>query len=229
MRKDSKFIKYLETHAWAAYSFAICCGVLFYFILTHIPSVFRLASRIISLFSPMIVGVVIAYILNPMMKTIESLLKRINDKYNWRWLAIVLTIFIVFVLMFLLMLVLVPSLMESFGTLFANINRYLNSPDNIINKIELMAMRYGVDLSEFGDTLSNMIRDMFSSMPTYIAKIISTSYQFGTGMVNGIIGFILKKFNIPFGPLIHPGNILLIRQGKHDQVPEQHEKICILI
>ena len=79
--------------------------------------------------------------------------------------------------------------MESFGTLFANINRYLNSPDNIINKIELMAMRYGVDLSEFGDALSNMIRDMFSSMPTYIAKIISTSYQFGTGMVNGIIGF----------------------------------------
>ena len=194
MRKDSKFIKYLETHAWAAYSFAICCGVLFYFILTHIPSVFRLASKIISLFSPMIVGVVIAYILNPMMKTIESLLKRINDKYNWRWLAIVLTIFIVFVLMFLLMLVLIPSLMESFGTLFANINRYLNSPDNIINKIELMAMRYGVDLSEFGDALSNMIRDMFSSMPTYIAKIISTSYQFGTGMVNGIIGFILAIY-----------------------------------
>ncbi len=194
MRKDSKFIKYLETHAWAAYSFAICCGVLFYFILTHIPSVFRLASKILSLFSPMIVGVVIAYILNPMMKTIENLLKRINDKYNWRWLAIVLTIFIVFVLMFLLMLVLIPSLMESFGTLFANINRYLNSPDNIINKIELMALRYGVDLSEFGEALSNMIRDMFSSMPTYIAKIISTSYQFGTGMVNGIIGFILAIY-----------------------------------
>ena len=107
----------------------------------------------------MIVGVVIAYILNPMMKTIESLLKRINDKYNWRWLAIVLTILIVFVLMFLLMLVLIPSLMESFGTLFANINRYLNSPDNIINEIELMAMRYGVDLSEFGDALRTMILD----------------------------------------------------------------------
>lgn len=194
MKKDSKFIKYLENHVWASYTVAICAGVLFYFGLTHISGVFRLIGKIYNLFSSVVIGVVFAYILNPMMKLFEKQLKKIKPDFNWRWLAILLTLFVMFVLLFVLMILLIPSLVDSFASIFSNINRYLNSPNNIIYQLEHLAMRFGIDLSEVGDSLSQLIRDFANNLPSYIAKLISTSYQFGTSMVNVIIGFILAVY-----------------------------------
>ena len=194
MKKDSKFIKYLENHVWASYTVAICTGVLLYFALTHISGVFRLIGKIYNLFSPVVIGVVFAYILNPMMKLFEKWLKKIKPDLNWRWLAILLTLFVMFVLLFILLILLIPSLIESFGSIFTNINRYLNSSNNIIIQLEKIAMRFGVDISAIGESLSQLIRDFANNLPTYIAKLISTSYQFGTSMINMIIGFILAIY-----------------------------------
>lgn len=194
MKKDSKFIKYLENHVWASYTVAICAGVLLYFALNHIPAVFRLIGKIYSLFSSVVIGCVIAYILNPMMKLFEKQLKKIKPDFNWRWLAILITLFVMFVLLFVLLILLIPSLVESFSSIFANVNKYLNSQDNIIYQMEMLAMRFGIDISKVGDSLNQLIRDFANNLPSYIAKLISTSYQFGTGMINVVIGFILAIY-----------------------------------
>ncbi len=194
MKKRHKLFEYLDQHNWAAYTFAICSGVFLFLLITKIKSVLALFTSIYSIFSSIILGLVMAYILNPLMKIVENGLKRINPDKNWRKLAVVLTILIVFVFMFILMLILIPSLYDSFSSLFANINSYISSADSFIENIERMVSRLGIDISEIGDSLSQMLRDALNSLPSYVGKFISTSYHFGTGMINALIGFILAIY-----------------------------------
>ena len=179
---------------WAAATFAVCSGVLLYFLLTHLHTLFSVLSYIFSVVSTILLGVVIAYILNPFTDILEQQFKKINPKRNWRNLSVLTAIILVIVLLIILSAILIPSLMESFATLFSNINAYLSNADTYIANAEELAARFGLDISELGDSLSSMIRNALSSLPATMEKVLSTSFAFGKSMVNLLIGFIFAIY-----------------------------------
>ena len=57
---------------WFAYTFAACTAVLFYLLLSHLGVFFGALGSFFRYLRPVIGGVIIAYILNPLMKLFEN-------------------------------------------------------------------------------------------------------------------------------------------------------------
>ena len=63
--------KKISEQSWYPYSVAICSGVLLYVLLAHIDSIWGAVSKISSYFSPVLLGCVLAYLMNPLAKFYE--------------------------------------------------------------------------------------------------------------------------------------------------------------
>ncbi len=87
-----KFEKLLSK-PWAAYTFASCCAVLLYMVLSHFGAIKTAASSVWSFISPVVIGIVIAYLLNPVSDFFEKKLfknlKKEGSRHGW---AVVVTL-----------------------------------------------------------------------------------------------------------------------------------------
>ena len=66
-----KFDKNRLNQPWAAYTFAACCAVLLYLFLSHINLLGIGLAKLYSFIRPVFIGLVIAYILNPLAMVIR--------------------------------------------------------------------------------------------------------------------------------------------------------------
>ena len=71
-----KFNRDLPEKRWAAYSIATCSAVLLYVLLGNLPSIVRGFSAFLSYISPVLMGVIIAYVLDPVAKVYQRYLFR---------------------------------------------------------------------------------------------------------------------------------------------------------
>ena len=65
------FKKMMENN-WAAYAFATCSAVLLFIFLTNFDSFLKTVESIEGLLSPIIIGAVLAYLLNPIVAFFEQ-------------------------------------------------------------------------------------------------------------------------------------------------------------
>ena len=199
MRK--KLMKLLEKR-WAANTFAICSGVVLFVLLTKIRTAFNIVGYVYNLFVPVIIGAVIAYIINPLVVYFENLFKKGNPDKNYRSIATIVSLLLVVVFIVVFIIILIPSIASSFSSLFSNINSYVRNADAFIENIERFAMNFGIDLTELGDSLSRSLSEILNNLPSYVAAIVAKSYQLGAGIINYIIGgfiavyFLLGKESI---------------------------------
>ena len=72
MRNWWRAIKKQLDAPWAAYTFAICVGVVLFLVLSHISFVWDAFKAFYHYISPVVIGIVIAYVLDPMVKFWEN-------------------------------------------------------------------------------------------------------------------------------------------------------------
>ena len=134
----------------------------------------------IGIVSPFAGGIVIAYVLDPMVKFFYT--KLFKEKKKTRGFAILLAYLVAILLLVLLAWLVIPQIVDSIAMLFTNFPSYIHSVQDMLGMIQ---ERFGVDLSSATKVLDDseaMVKEIYSmasaAMPQIVASIGSVASNF---------------------------------------------------
>ena len=134
----------------------------------------------IGIVSPFAGGIVIAYVLDPMVKFFYT--KLFKEKKKTRGFAILLAYLVAILLLVLLAWLVIPQIVDSIAMLFTNFPSYIQSVQDMLGMIQ---ERFGVDLSSATKVLDDseaMVKEIYSmasaAMPQIVASIGSVASNF---------------------------------------------------
>ena len=188
------FKKMMENN-WAAYAFATCSAVLLFIFLTNFDSFLKTVESIEGLLSPIIIGAVLAYLLNPIVAFFEQrALKKIKRDKTRYSLSVILAVVCFVAVLVLFFLALIPSLVESVSSLASNMGLYVRSSQDLLAELDQFAAQFKIDITEFTDSISKALNNVMGNVPSLLNSILSVSVNMGSALFNIGIGFILAVY-----------------------------------
>ena len=206
-RDRTSWIKQQFGKSVAIFLAAVAC-IFLYFLLLRVDEVSGIAGKIVSVSKPIIYGLAIAYLLNPIVKAVdrrmlpllESRFPKLKKKQQLsRSVGIFISIvFLVAVVVALLNMMLpelyrsirdmimnVPSRMEQFAESFST----LNTDDTTLNRI------LAVTMTEMADFLQNWMRtDLLTRVNDLMSGLTAGVINVLTEFMNIIIGLIVSAY-----------------------------------
>ena len=200
-----RFKEFKFKHIMIMIAFAI--GLIFLFV--YIKPIWGVLSMIFKVLTPIIYGLVIAYLLNYPYKLFhDTFFKKMGTKTKWllkvkKPLSMTLSYLIVLGIITYLIVILVPELTKSINTLIKNLPSYgqtlLKEIDNIVKFFE---EKFNYNLSDgniydtivkfvTGDSVGDFIKDTASSL---LPAAYTTAVSIGTGLYNWVIGLIISIY-----------------------------------
>ena len=180
---------------WGSLVLGACVVVLFFVALSHIGVVWGVFKYIFRVLLPIIIGAGIAYILNPFTKFYDRTIFKRLKKRNVSWgLSLVLTLIVLLALIFLILYSLIPQMISSIGSFIENIDEYLASLMNIVDKWQLPSDEWIESIKAIISSEGGLIGKALELFVNNIGTIISRSSTFTAGTVNWGIGFILAIY-----------------------------------
>lgn len=174
---------------WKEYALAGCVCILFFVVLTHLGRIFSAFGAVLRLFGSVIIGAVIAYIVNPLAVLIERKLFRKVKKEKLRWsLSVIAALVIVLLALSLLLATLIPQIVDNILSLVNNLDSYVYNlrarirqmdfplRDTLVTYIDDLT---GVDglLAKIGDLLSRNLK-----------QILQATGSIGSAAMNWVVG-----------------------------------------
>lgn len=191
-------------------AFSIIAGILFYYILFHNESLSDAVSSFIKISMPIIDGLILAYLITPVLNTIERIIVRplyekskipMTKKSNKRIraLSILVTLIVIFVVAYEFFSLIIPELIRSIQSIIFQFPMYVSNLASwatglLENNPELEGI-----VDELFNKSSTMLTDFLNStvLPKVNALLISLStgvIGFFKAMWNFIIGFIISIY-----------------------------------
>ncbi len=174
---------------------AICIGILFYMLLSHISIFGNFFAGLWAIVKPLLYGLIIAYLMDPIARFYNSkLFGKMKKQAIARKISVVFAVITVLVVFALLIVAVFPPLFKSIAGLVASIADVIsslnaNSGDlSSILPAGLANMFSGVTL---GPDMLSKITDFFTGLLSGVAE---SSASVGTGVVDVLIAFILAIY-----------------------------------
>ena len=176
-----------EKHIWSKkpetmldWFCVVAACIAFYLLLNNLNYFVGGIGKFINILSPFAGGVVIAYILDPVVKLFYH--KLFKEKKGIRWLAILLAYLAAILLIVLLAWLVIPQIVNSIVMLFTNFPSYIQGIQDVLTMIQ---ERFGVDLSQATKMLDDseaMVKEVYSlassAMPQIVASLGSVASNF---------------------------------------------------
>ena len=152
----------------------------FYLLLNNLGYFLGRIGIFINILSPFAGGIVIAYILDPMVKFFYA--KLFKEKKGTRGFAILLAYAVAILLLVLLGWLVVPQIVNSIGMLFTNFPSYIQGVQEMLLYVQ---REYGIDLQQATKMLDDseaMVKEIYAmatnAMPQIVASIGSVASNF---------------------------------------------------
>ena len=152
----------------------------FYLLLNNLGYFLGRIGIFINILSPFAGGIVIAYILDPMVKFFYTRL--FKEKKGTRGFAILLAYAVAILLLMLLAWLVVPQIVNSIGMLFTNFPSYIQGVQEMLLYVQ---SEYGIDLQQATKMLDDseaMVKEIYAmatnAMPQIVASIGSVASNF---------------------------------------------------
>lgn len=154
--------------------------IAFYLLLNNLGYFLGRIGIFINILSPFAGGIVIAYILDPMVKFFYTRL--FKEKKGTRGFAILLAYAVAILLLMLLGWLVVPQIVNSIGMLFTNFPSYIQGVQEMLLYVQ---NEYGIDLQQATKMLDDseaMVKEIYAmatnAMPQIVASIGSVASNF---------------------------------------------------
>lgn len=187
--------KWLEKR-WVANTIATCSAVVLFVLLYNLDWMFEGLGTFFSFLRPILLGIVIAYIFNPLANILDrNVLTSVkNTKTRWK-IAVILSILVIVASITLLCVALVPQISKSVMTLASNMDMYLASLQELIHDLNNGHTKFfGFDVSgitSFGDMLfEKFSTDLSENMNLYVLK----GADIGRAVFDVVIALILAIY-----------------------------------
>nr|MCR5789681.1 AI-2E family transporter [Lachnospiraceae bacterium] len=179
-----------------------CLCISFYFLMKNgAESLIAVKDHAVNTMLPFINGLVLAYLLNPIMKAIEERLmlplfekneKLKNKKTLARGLSLLLTIIIFALILTGLIVMIVPQLFSSIQSIILRTPSYLASLNRLVSDM----LKNNPDFEELFNTYSGRLETLINNevlpaLQSLISTVSSTLLSYVYGFVQSIIKFIV--------------------------------------
>lgn len=184
----------LQSKPWYAGTVTACIAVVLYVVLTRPGSVYEGIQRVIGYFVPLLIGCVIAYLVNPLARMFSrTVCKGIKNEKKKTNVSNILSFVFVFLIVYLLLMVSVPQLISSISDFAGNLGGYVEELEDMIRRGDVLA-KIGIDSS----TLISATEDIIETAGTYItdnlANILNATVGAGRNIMTFALGFILSIY-----------------------------------
>ena len=181
-------------------------AMLCYHALQSIGILFDYAHRLVGFVLPAVYGVVFAFLLNPLLRTIENrLLPRVFGKAKpkpsaTRGIAILITYLIALVALVAFFRLVLPQLIEGLVSLFGNVNYYFKYLTNLYDNIivfmeEFLNANNSTNTTQIANELSDMIissiRASLNALITLLEHSLSALATLAASISNIVINLVL--------------------------------------
>lgn len=182
----------LRQKKWYPYAVAACIAVAFYVILTHLGSITSGLVTFIGYFDTVILGCVIAYIMNPLAMLFERTIfaKVGQDKFKWS-LSIGAAVILLLLMAGFLLRTLIPQLMDSLVMLVSNMDVYLASLHDLIDQWGLSEVLRSDKLFDSSEDVVRRVQAYFSQNAE---SLMGASAAAGRSLVKWVIAFVLSVY-----------------------------------
>ncbi|SCW52145.1 Predicted PurR-regulated permease PerM [Ruminococcaceae bacterium YRB3002] len=182
---------------WGAYSIAAVIGVVTYLLLANISGVLSWLSSVLNLMAPIIIGLIIAYIVNLIVVFFErKVFRKIKNNKFRSVLSVVISIIIVLVIIGLVMWLVLPEVFTSASDFITNARNYSSYLEQTLAKLDEFAARYGIELQATTWTMSmySTVDEFITGATHDLANAMSTLMSVTAVAINIFIGAILAVY-----------------------------------
>lgn len=179
MSKHHWFTKKPETTAdWLL---IICSSIAFYLLLGHVDIFLNAGRTILGILSPFAGGIAIAYILDPIVRTVTQ--KFFHGNLKRRWVGMIVAYVVAILLIFFLGWMVIPQLVSSITMLVNNLPGYA---ENIQNSLLLLQENHGIDLTHalrFLDSTEELVTNIYNTATSWVPQIMTYVGNFASNTV----------------------------------------------
>lgn len=194
---------------WYPYTLAACIAVVLYVALTHLPSISGALRTFLGYFTPVLLGGVLAYLMNPLARLFARTVFKKVRRDGLRWtLCVTLTVIAVLAILGFMLGTLIPQLADSVMTLVSNMDGYIRS-------LQKLAHQWGVadklDLDALISSSGNIMERLTKLLSENLNRILSASAAAGRNLVNWVIALILSVYLLAAKTTLQNGMARLLR------------------
>ena len=177
---------------WGGLTVCLCIAAAFYVFLTHMDSFNSAISSFVGLFSTVVYGAVIAYIVNPLATFFDKHLSKKMKKASWTISAIAaLVIVLAAIIGFLIALI--PQLVSNIQNFAGKLDDYIVQLNNLIRSSTLDAEVQN-QLITFIEENSNFTAQISNYLTNNVSSVVSVSTAIGGGFMNSVISIIFAFY-----------------------------------
>lgn len=172
----------------------ISCAVLFVFLLWHIPIVFSFILKVFSVTRPIIIGFVIAFILNNPFLKLKILFGKLFKKQKQRKAVIALSILSVYILLGLfitaVILIIIPQVAQSISSFQSNIEDYYSKAQDFVNKnLDKINKELPSDIN-----IRDKVTSYLNELPTILLGIFGVTKNVLDTLIDLFIGLVISIY-----------------------------------
>ena len=202
--KKKKRLELVDAKLMFTLAGAGCIIVVFYLLLGQFPDVLSLIKKLLSAMSSIIIGCIIAFLLNPIVnrlrndlkKPVGFLIKKADDDKVSRianTIAVILAMILFLAIITALLWVLIPNLYDSIYKLYENVDTYSTNMENFVKKL----MK---DYPDLAQVTSNYMEDIENSLKSVLTeKLLPNMDNIVKSITNGIVGGLKLVLNFVVG------------------------------
>lgn len=183
----------------------VAAAIVLVFLLMRVDAFFAGVMKVLGILSPVFIGLLFAYLLNPIVVRFEHFTDRFtlwldgkphikikNKKKISRMLAILLTYLATFVIIALFIRFVIPGLFDSLNLMLSNIPMYING---IYDKL--------IDISKSNPELMKLVENLNTDVTETLANIVVPSVDtIVLNVTQGISSFLSWTINILIGLIV---------------------------
>lgn len=197
MKRFDKLVKNRRTvYVLAALAAGLLCALAFcYIVFVNLGAVSGFFSGIARVLSPVIIGLVLAYIIDPVANFFENrVFKAVKKENVRRTVSAIIALILVLSLLAVFIGMLIPSLVSSISTLIANGDVYYASIEKAVDKINSIGFGVNIDLSAIEFEVKNWLGNLVTNLSQNLTSVLNTTKSIGATVANIVIGIILAVY-----------------------------------
>lgn len=203
---NKKRFQPLNSYKWQGlmWFLVIIACIAFGFIVLRLNSIIKGFQVLLEILKPILIGIILAYILNPVMKSFENFFYKILKKDNSvlkvqkqiRSISLLITIILFLVIIGILLAAILPDLVVSVSNLITDLPGYVSSISNWISQLSVdekyqVYVQQMLDQTEHAETwiktnLSSQLNAIVSTLRAGIMSVFNVIYNFFIGLIVSI-------------------------------------------
>ncbi|MBO4928354.1 MAG: AI-2E family transporter [Clostridiales bacterium] len=182
---------------WGAYSLAAISGVVAYLTLTHLSAVLAWLSHVAQIVSPIIIGVIIAYLIDLVVVFFENKVFKKISRPRFRYvLSVVVSIFLVLLALGLFFWLVLPEMLASITHFISNAQNYTSIVEENLDKLDQYAAGYNIQLhaTKWTSNLYAQTDKWIAEFTQNLSRAMNTVLSVWNILLNAFIGVILAVY-----------------------------------